>query len=290
MNIKNIFQKFHRSQFAIASGIITALAGFVVLLGWLFDSNTLKTLALGGITVKANTAIAFMLAGLTLILLQRKELRKNLLIARILAGALTILGSLVILQYIFNINLGIDEFLFHETEDAFGTVIPGRLAPNAALNFILIGLLFLSLSYPKYERSLFNFSLLITTFIISIIGLSGYIFGIEMLTGIEAFTKMPLATSVIFIILCTGIFLLMFGKNKYTALEYKLISGLTVAGVFIIFVSFTSVTSIRLLLSTTEKVEHTKKVQEELKNVLSEIYGFVANDRGFLISGNEKIS
>ena len=288
MNIKNIFQKFHRSQFAIASGIITALAGFVVLLGWLFDSNTLKTLAMGGITVKANTAIAFMLAGLTLILLQRKELRKNLLIARILAGALTILGSLVILQYIFNINLGIDEFLFHETEDAFGTVIPGRLAPNAALNFILIGLLFLSLSYPKYERSLFNFSLLITTFIISIIGLLGYIFGIEMLTGIEAFTKMPLATSVIFIIFCTGIFLLMFGKNKYTALEYKLISGLTVAGVFIIFVSFTSVTSIRLLLSTTEKVEHTRKVQEELKNVLSEIHGFVANDRGFLISGNEK--
>jgi CHASE3 domain sensor protein/putative methionine-R-sulfoxide reductase with GAF domain len=288
MNIKNIFQKFHRSQFAYASGIITALAGCIVLLGWLFDSNTLKTLAMGGITVKANAAIAFMLAGLTLILLQRKELRKNLLIARLLAGALTILGSLVILQYIFNVNLGIDEFLFHEAEDAFGTVHPGRLAPNTALNFILIGLLFLSLSYPKYERSLFNLSLLITTFIICIIGLSGYVFGIERLTGIEAFTKMPLAASVIFIILCTGIFLLMFGKNKYTALEYKLIAGLTVAGILIIFVSLTSVTSIRLLLSTTEKVEHTKMVQEELKNVLSEIYGFVANDRGFLFSGNEK--
>jgi CHASE3 domain sensor protein/putative methionine-R-sulfoxide reductase with GAF domain len=287
MNIKNIFQKFHRSQFAYASGIITALAGCIILLGWLFDSNMLKTLAMGGIIVKANAAIAFMLAGLTLILLQRKELRKNLLIARILAGALTILGSLVILQYIFNVNLGIDEFLFHEA-DAFGTFHPGRMAQNTALNFILIGLLFLSLSYPKYERSLFNLSLLITTFIISIIGLLGYFFGIETLTGIEAFTKMPLAASVIFIILCTGIFLLMFGKNKYTALEYKLISGLTVAGILIIFVSLTSVTSIRLLLSTTEKVEHTKMVQEELKNVLSEIYGFVANDRGFLFSGNEK--
>lgn len=285
MNLKRIF---HRSQFAYTSGIITALAGCIIFLGWLFDSNTLKTLVLGGITVKANAAIAFMLAGLTLILLQRKEQQKNLLLPRLMAGAITILGSLVILQYIFNINLGIDEFLFHEAEDAFGTVHPGRLAPNTALNFILIGLLFLSLSYPKYERSLFNFSLLITTFIISIIGLSGYIFGIETLTGIEAFTKMPLAASIIFIILCTGIFLLMFGKNKYTALEYKLISGLTVAGILIIFVSLTSVTNIRLFLSATEKVEHSMMVQEELKNVLSEIYGFVANHRRFLISGNEK--
>lgn len=66
MNLKRIF---HRSQFAYTSGIITALACCIIFLGWLFDSNTLKTLALGGITVKANTAIAFMLAGLTLILL-----------------------------------------------------------------------------------------------------------------------------------------------------------------------------------------------------------------------------
>ncbi len=269
------------------AGILVILAGLIGLIGWKFESDLLKTFALGGVTMKANSAISFLLAGFTIIFLQDKRKLINEFTARVLAVVIIILGSLVILQYLFNINFGIDELVFREAENAFGTVHPGRMAPNTALNFILIGLLFFSLTYPKYERSLVNIFLLITTFTISIMGLSGYIFGLNELTGFEAFTRMSLADSIAFIIVCSGIYLVMFTKNNDITVESKLLSGLTVASIFIIFGSLLSVTSIKSLVSASNKVEHTKLVQEKLGNVLSEAYKFVANNRGFLIYGNE---
>ncbi|MBS4058761.1 MAG: PAS domain-containing protein [Bacteroidetes bacterium] len=270
-----------------ATGIIVMLAGIIVLIGWQLDSNILKTFGLGGVTMKANSAVFFILAGLTLIFLQVKQKLISVHAVRLLAGIMIIFGSLVVLQYLFNIDLGIDEYLFREKENALGTVHPGRPAPNTVLNFILIGLLFLLLTYPKFERSLVNIFLLITTFTISIMGLSGYILGLDELTGFEAYTRISFADSLTFIIVCAGIYLLMFTNNRNITFEYKLLSGLTVASIFIIFGSLLSATSIKSLVSASHKVEHTKLVQEKLGNALSETYRIVANSRGFLISGNE---
>jgi len=285
--IKNMKLKSEQITISSAAGIIATLAGLTVLAGWQTDSEMLKTFALGGVTMKANAAISFVLAGLALILLQRKERRKNLLTARLMAGAITILGSLVILQYIFNINLGIDGLLFREAENTFGTANPGRMAPNTALNFMLLGILLFALSLPTYIRSLLNTFLLICIFTISTMGFTGYIFGLKELTGLEAYTRMPLGAVISFLILCTGIYFLMLHEKKYTALEHKLLSGVTVASILILFSSLTAVTSINSLVSANERVEQTKLLKEELANVSSEIYGFVANDRGFLLSGNE---
>jgi CheY-like chemotaxis protein len=42
------------------------LVGCLVLLGWLFDIAALKTLLLGALTMKAKTAVGFLLAGVSL--------------------------------------------------------------------------------------------------------------------------------------------------------------------------------------------------------------------------------
>ena len=52
----------------LCASILVMLIGMISLLGWIFDIETFKQFLHHGIAIKANTAIALMLAGLSLCL------------------------------------------------------------------------------------------------------------------------------------------------------------------------------------------------------------------------------
>lgn len=60
---------------ALVGGLVLTL-GVVVLAGWAFDVATLKSPVPGWVAIKANTAIAFVLTGLGLVLLARPDSTK----------------------------------------------------------------------------------------------------------------------------------------------------------------------------------------------------------------------
>ncbi|MCT7958395.1 EAL domain-containing protein [Laspinema palackyanum] len=212
--------------------IAVTLIGLIVLLGWIFNIPLLKSVLPGLVTMKANTAISFILCGLSLWQLGRKKnfqsgdkspQGKGLgprnkrgigilkpvvqIVASILPSLsyLTILiGVLTLLQYILNINFGIDQFFFQETANAVGTSIPGRMAPNTAFNFVLLGFA-LVLSYQKRYRMAQYLSVIAWT--IAFLGLLGYLYGISAFYGLGRSTEMALHTSVGFILLAVGILL-----------------------------------------------------------------------------------
>ncbi len=76
--------RFSLTTLSTITGTLTALVGLLVLTGWQFDIDLLKNPLAGTVSMKANTAAAFLLAGLALIFLQRSGITKNLL-ARICA-------------------------------------------------------------------------------------------------------------------------------------------------------------------------------------------------------------
>ena len=280
--------KLTRTALAYTAGIITALAGLIVLSGWQFDSNALKTFGFGGVTMKVNTAISFLFSGLALFFLQNESRRLNIILARLFAAATFLLGLAVLSQYIFGINLGIDEFLFHDAPDAKGTINPGRMAPNTSLNFVLLGMVLFAVSFKKMERNQPILFLFVSAFTISLIGLLGYLFGLTELTGLAAYTKMAISTSLVFVVLSVGIYFTMFSSKRAKAtLEYKLLSGLTIASVVILFGAVISLASIQSLVSASDKVEHTLLVKQELGNISREINELIAADRAYLLSGNE---
>lgn len=282
--------KINSSQLPVAyiAGIMAALAGILVLIGWQLDSNTLKTLGLMGVTMKSNTALCFIFTGLALIFLQHKNEKIQLYWSRIFSFYAIALASLVLSQYLININLGIDELLYKDVDNTFKTVDPGRMAPNTSLNFILLGITLLFISFNKTKNSLIVLFFITLAICISVFGIIGYVFGISQLTGLVSYTKMALGTSILFIFLFVGILFMMYHNSKNSiTLKRKLFLSITVAAVIILFVSLNSISSIRSLVDAADKVTETEAVKGELNNISTNLNEIKANSRGYMLSNNE---
>ncbi|MEA5576483.1 PAS domain-containing protein [Anabaena sp. UHCC 0451] len=187
--------------------ITTALIGFVVLLGWIFNLPFLKSVLPGLVTMKVNTALSFFLSGMSLWLWDQNHPQKKSylqLISQILAVIVAIIGLLTLIQYGFHVNLGIDQLLIKEEENAIATSYAGRMAPNTALCFFWLGL---ALILAWYRLTSIAQSLAFASFLIAVLGLVGYVFKISSFYHLESFTGMALHTSIAFILLSSGILL-----------------------------------------------------------------------------------
>lgn len=198
-------------SFATKAGIAVTLVGCIVILGWMFDIAILKSVWPGLVTMKANTALCFILSGISLWLLDRRRVGKRwnklgFIQPEILAILVIIISLLTLLEYGFNLNFGIDQLLFKESATAIATSTPGRMGPNTALTFLLLGhsLLLLSIYRPKYILSQ---SLSLAGFLIALLGFLGYIYGNSSLYRTGSYTAMAIHTATAFLLLSMGILL-----------------------------------------------------------------------------------
>src|SRR5688572_8091627 len=88
--------------------------------------------------MKLNTAVAFVLLGVAFLAVSAGGARA----ARsgdILAVGVAVLAAAVLLQYPTNTDFGIDHLVVREAAGATGTVNPGRMSPQTAISFVLLG-------------------------------------------------------------------------------------------------------------------------------------------------------
>ncbi len=172
----------------------------------MLDIPTLKSILPSLVTMKTNTALAFLLSGVLLWLLQKKQVNQWMhRIGQVCSFTVAMIGLLTLSQYLFGWNLGIDQLVFREMPEAVGTSDLGRMAPTTALNFILIGLALLLVS-RRTHRDYCPFQFLtLTAALVSWQSLLGYAYGVESLYGIASYTQMGLHTALTFIVLCVGI-------------------------------------------------------------------------------------
>ena len=199
-------------SFSKKASIAVMAIGCTVILGWIFDLQLLKSILPGLVTMKANTAVCFILGGFSLFILQRRRAELTAIKHQKIANCLIFSGSFLIIlislltlaQYRFNLDLGIDQLLFKESYTLTSRGIPGRMAPNTAAAFLLLGtaLLLLSERRPKYRRVQI---LSCCAFLIAFMGLIGYIYGKALSYRIGDYTGMALHTSAAFMLLSFGI-------------------------------------------------------------------------------------
>lgn len=195
------------TSFSKGASVTVALVGVLVLVGWMFDIPTLKSILPIWVTMKANTAMAFLLIGISLWLLQEQTRTQMRRVAQGCACAVSLIGLLTLSEYLFGWNLGIDQLLFREPVTAIATSNPGRMAPNTALNFLMIGLALLLLDVePRRGVRPAPFLTLAAGFV-AVLALLGYVYGVTALYGFLAYTKMAVHTAVTFFVACVGILL-----------------------------------------------------------------------------------
>ncbi|MEG5041372.1 MULTISPECIES: PAS domain S-box protein [unclassified Microcoleus] len=212
----------------MASLLVIAI-GCLVLLGWQFDISLLKSGFFGMTsTMKANTAICFLLAGVSLRLLQYHRTRLHHRMAQGMAGFIIIIGLLTLSQYIFGWKLGIDEWLFRDFVSS-ATPYPGRMGVNTALNFLLMGLALLLLGKNSQRDTWLAQIFSSVAALISLLALFGYLFNVDILERLVTITTaQPVNTIATFFILYGGILLLRPNEGLMQVVTSPLVGGVMV--------------------------------------------------------------
>lgn len=198
-------------HFSQKISLVVVLIGFAVIVGWVFDIAVLKSILPGLPTMKLNTAVGFLLGGTSLQLwhweLNRKkanETQKIQLLSCIASCLMVFIALLTLIQYGFNVNLGIDQGLMQQPELLGSTTIPGRMAPNTALAFLFEGLALLLLSLPR-PKDLAVQGMALGAGLLGFLGLLGYVYRSAYFYTAGSFTGMAVHTALSLVLLSSGV-------------------------------------------------------------------------------------
>ena len=196
------------STFARAAAGVSVALGALVLLGWVFDIDRLKSIGAGWPMMKANTALAFVLSGISLWLCASKGSRtaaRARHAARWIAGAVFALAGATLLEWLTDRSFGIDQALFTDVLKPGLLVAPGRMAPQSAASFALIGLVLVAMRHPGTERqrAVEGFATLPVLFL-GALGLTNYLYSVPSDGGPFGYPPLPVLTSIGLLLLGIG--------------------------------------------------------------------------------------
>ena len=157
--------------------------------------------------MKVNTAIGLTFAGCSLWLLLPDKLHAPRRYAGRFLALLVILISVATLsEYLWKLNLGIDQLFFDEHPSAVATSSPGRMAPTTAAAFFGIGLSLLLLDYETRRGRRPAQPISLVSLLIALISIVGYIYHAVALYRILLYTQVALHTAITLLLLSTAIF------------------------------------------------------------------------------------
>lgn len=186
----------------VVAGIAVVMIGITVLLGWLLGLDVLKSIVPGLLTMKANTAVAFLLLGIGLLLAARANSRRDRWIALLPVAAALALAGLVGSQYLIGRDLGIDQWLFQEPPGQVGTIDPNRMSPMTVICFLLVGCGILFAPSRRAPRAVS--ALLFAALMVAALNLLDFVFEAGTPSLFGSYTQMALPTAVAVIALSIG--------------------------------------------------------------------------------------
>lgn len=185
----------------ISQGIAITIIGIglLVLAGWQFNIDLLKSLLKEWPTMKGNTAILFILSG-SLLWLKLREVQMAWLTWSA-AGLIFLISSLTLGEYLFNADYGIDQLLFKEFSPDL--LHPGRMSLFTAISFILLVLAILSINRSPGKPAKEYFILPVC--IITLLALIGYLYGVSSLYKFGTYASIAANTAGGLLLLSVGI-------------------------------------------------------------------------------------
>jgi PAS domain S-box-containing protein len=254
------------NRFSLISQIcaaITVLAGVLAFIGWSVKIPSLVQLTPQAF-IQANTSICFILSGAALFLLNKAHFS----FTRILSILVLLIAGTTLLEYLLKLNLGIDELLFKDFI-LEGTSHPNRMAPNTALCFFLLGIIFIISTYSlnKNKGNLLIAILGAVVFFLASIALSGFLVGLEEAFGWGQMTPMSPQTAITFLIASLGLISLAWKSAVQLAKGFPVwASSFASLAVIVIFIGIwqSLVMGERQFINADMKIKHDSMVSKIL--------------------------
>ena len=187
-------------------GALLVALGVTVMAGWLLHVPSMVQVKAGLVPMVFNPALCFTLSGLAIVQMRATGPRAQRL--RLCIGAaLVLLCGLSFLEALFDLDLGVDLARLHTWLD-YGNTRPGRMAPNTALGFMLIGATVLLVDRIRRKRH--ALAVILLTFgvlAIGLTGLAGYLLAPDLLFGWARSARMALHTASGMIVAAIGLWL-----------------------------------------------------------------------------------
>ena len=233
--------RFRLETAPAAAAALAILVAGVVLTGWILGSDLLTRILPASVAMNPMTAVAFVLAAISL-WLQRspavapaRDLRR-LHLARLAAAAVIMIGLLRLVALVSGADVGVDEWLFADRLAGADVAFPNRMAPNTALNFVLLGLALATLDTTTSHGRRPAESLASAVFLIALLALTGYAYRVPEFTGVASFIPMALPTAAVFASLAAGVFVARQDSGMMAVITGQSLGGVMARGLLPVLV------------------------------------------------------
>jgi signal transduction histidine kinase len=195
-----LFERLPELTAAFVAGVAT-----IVLASWARGDRQWLPGPRGPFVMPPNTAIGFLIAAAAVWFGRSVRAgRWSLVISRLLGVVITVAGALFFIESMLGRDLGIDLRVFHDTLVQSGWSSTGRLAPNAAVAFLLLGiaLTVLDLGTDGRRPALWAAT---GALLVAFAAIVGYVTGAAQLYTFEPQFGMALLTALCFAALSLGV-------------------------------------------------------------------------------------
>jgi PAS domain-containing protein len=266
-------------------GVAVMLLGLMVVVAWHMHWQGFIQLSPGLPPMKYNTALGFILSGMSLVLLTTKHIRPAFWSGFFIA----ILGVLTFLEYLWNWNLGIDQ-IFMKDYVLTATAFPGRMSVLAAGSFTFLGVAFmLATARRRRETTIASGLLACVAGMIGGLALFGHFAGIEVATGWGAYTRLAVHTSAAFLLLGIGLFARCWQTSEREHFRLLRWAPITASLTLMAMIGIVSAASLAQLRSAIAWRKHSYEVIESAQSFQDGYIGIQRNVRGYVTLGTSDL-
>ncbi|TAJ76310.1 MAG: PAS domain S-box protein, partial [Gallionellaceae bacterium] len=277
---------------------LVVLVGSMVLLGWAYDIPVPKSVLPGWVSMNPSTAACFIMIGVALRLLARPSgafgQRRTIFfsaIARFFVLLVALVAVLTLGEYVLGWSPGIDHWLVSGVLGTVGTPHPGRMAPDAALGFILLAVaLWINGGARKTRRGMLaSVSIGLLVIIFTLAALATY-----AMLGSGAYSwfgsnNMAASSAILFIMLGAAIIAIGWQPDVLSwSLNGRTTAAFACGMAVLVFIGLSNSRSQFWMEERRNQIAHDETVLRNITDLMIEITDAQAHLRSYLITGNEQ--
>ena len=270
---------------ALLISLLTIVTCMLVVIGWIFNVQSFKSVLPGVSNMRFNAALCFLCLGVVLFILNKSSLPKQTNRLRtLLLSVVFLVGILTICEYLFNSNLGLDQLFWRQSA---GNVeeYPGRMSPGTAVNFCLFALILFFL--PNKKMHWWIQALLVLMIPNSFLVIVTYLSGTGYLTYMPFLFSTDLHSAFLFLLLITGIFFSDHLSTFHFSFQQKIIVFFFTILLTLFFIFTAYIKSSQQLRKTFLQVQHNNDVLMANKQVISQMHDIELGATGFVLTKDD---